>query len=68
MMRRWAPGTPCCICGIRIWDRGTVTIEHLVKVSAGGTHEMDNLDYAHSRCNSAMRPSPGLRIYRRPRL
>ena len=43
-------GLACGICGEPMTE-ATVTIDHIVPVSKGGSHEMANLRLAHKRCN-----------------
>lgn len=57
---KWeASDKTCILCGQPIdktlprHHRLTLTIEHLTPVSRGGKHDIDNLDFAHFRCNSS---------------
>lgn len=43
-------GRDCFYCGLPLDE--TVTLEHLVDVCAGGTHDLDNLVLAHRLCNT----------------
>ncbi len=40
---------PCALCGLP----GADTVDHIVPVSLGGTHELGNLRPAHRKCNSS---------------
>lgn len=44
-------GWACVFCG-RATEMETVTIEHFVPVTAGGTSHMANLSLAHKECNA----------------
>lgn len=57
---KWEAGNHSCIlCGQPIDDTlppnhpMSRTLEHLTPISRGGTHDIDNLDFAHFRCNSS---------------
>jgi 5-methylcytosine-specific restriction endonuclease McrA len=47
----------CCLCGNKIDPRRRLpdwraaTIEHLIPLSAGGTHTWENTRPAHAKCN-----------------
>jgi len=46
----------CCWCGKpmqakKSWQWDYETIEHLMPLSKGGSHEMSNLALAHKKCN-----------------
>jgi 5-methylcytosine-specific restriction endonuclease McrA len=47
---------PCSLCGDPIThlghDRMSLTFDHIVPVSLGGTNELENLRPAHKGCNS----------------
>ncbi len=66
MKRAARQGVLCCICSQPITDLADLSIEHLVPVREGGSHERSNLDYAHGRCNSRMMPTPEVLRYRPP--
>ena len=40
----------CALCGDRMYD--DVTVDHIVPVSDGGGHEIENLQAVHRGCNS----------------
>jgi 5-methylcytosine-specific restriction endonuclease McrA len=44
----------CHICGKKVAAGRDLTLDHLVPLSRGGNHTMDNLRVAHRSCNSAM--------------
>jgi 5-methylcytosine-specific restriction endonuclease McrA len=48
---------PCSLCGGPIThlghDRWSLTFDHIVPVSLGGTNELSNLRAAHKHCNSS---------------
>jgi HNH endonuclease len=52
----------CCLCGTRIDDTlssphpMSPTLEHLTPISRGGTHNLDNIDFAHRACNTKKGP------------
>jgi len=44
----------CCkMCGVVFQDFSTVTIDHIVPISKGGTNDLGNLQLACSDCNAA---------------
>lgn len=56
---KWEAGDKTCIlCGQPIDDSlpprhpASHTIEHLTPIARGGRHDLDNIDFAHWRCNS----------------
>lgn len=57
MIRSARYGVPCVICNLPITDSEQLSIEHIVPIRDGGTHDLDNLGYAHLRCNSGMKPT-----------
>lgn len=59
---KWEAGDHTCIlCGQPIDDTlpprhpASRTIEHLTPIVRGGRHDLDNIDFAHWRCNSQKR-------------
>ena len=59
---KWEAGSHTCIlCGQPIDDTlpprhpASRTIEHLTPIVRGGRHDLDNIDFAHWRCNSQKR-------------
>lgn len=56
---RW--GHTCWRCGLE----GADSVDHVIPVCLGGTHDLSNLRPAHSRCNSSAGASLGNRL--RPR-
>lgn len=65
LRRSFRPGSSCVICQRPIADLSELSIEHKTPLRDGGTHDLDNLGYAHLRCNSAMKPQPEPKRYRR---
>lgn len=63
---RYGLGVLCCICGHLITSMDQVSIEHVIPLRNGGTHQMANLGYAHKRCNSGMHAVPETLRYTRP--
>lgn len=55
----------CVICQLPVYLLSEVTVEHVIPLRSGGTHARENLGYAHSRCNSLMKPAPPKKRYRR---
>lgn len=60
---KWeASNKTCCLCGMRIDDTlssphpMSLTLEHLTPISRGGTHNLDNIDFAHRACNTKKGP------------
>lgn len=56
---KWeASDKTCCLCGTRIDDTldsphpMSRTLEHLTPIARGGTHNLDNIDFAHRSCNT----------------
>jgi 5-methylcytosine-specific restriction endonuclease McrA len=53
---------PCSLCGALIdhlgHDRWSLTFDHVVPASLGGTNELGNLRAAHKSCNSARGRGP----------
>ena len=56
---KWeASNKTCCLCGTRIDDTldsphpMSRTLEHLTPIARGGTHNLDNIDFAHRTCNN----------------
>ena len=56
---KWeASNKTCCLCGTRIDDTlssphpMSLTIEHLTPIARGGTHNLNNIDFAHRTCNN----------------
>lgn len=56
---KWeASDKTCCLCGTRIDDTldsphpMSLTLEHLTPIARGGTHNLDNIDFAHRTCNT----------------
>lgn len=56
---KWeASNKTCCLCGTQIDDTlssphpMSLTLEHLTPISRGGTHNLDNIDFAHRTCNN----------------
>jgi hypothetical protein len=45
-------GMNCSICTLPIEDERTLTFDHTIPLSRGGTHSEENLHPAHGRCNS----------------
>ena len=44
--------TCCYLCGDQLgWDEAVV--DHILPISRGGNHDLDNLKWTHRRCNSA---------------
>lgn len=43
-------GTVCHICGGAIQD-GNLHFDHVIPLSRGGSHSMDNIKPAHASCN-----------------
>lgn len=43
-------GMLCALCG-KLMGRRTVSIDHIIPKSLGGTNDMANLRLAHKRCN-----------------
>lgn len=41
---------PCFVCGRHVEEQ-YATLEHVVRLSEGGTDDMDNLDISHNKCN-----------------
>lgn len=41
----------CAICGNPILMMKDATIDHVVPLSKGGIHRMDNMQLAHEQCN-----------------
>jgi 5-methylcytosine-specific restriction endonuclease McrA len=57
---KWEGGNKnCCLCGkptdrtIQSPDPMSFSIEHLIPISRGGRHDIDNIDFAHRVCNSS---------------
>lgn len=57
---KWEGGNKnCCLCGkpidetIQSPDPMSFSIEHLMPISRGGRHDIDNIDFAHRVCNSS---------------
>ena len=50
-------GTDCALCGEEIdmtipWPHAkSATIDHIIPWTRGGTHALENMQLAHSRCN-----------------
>ena len=60
---KWAASsTTCILCGKQIDDTikspepMSLTLEHLTPISRGGTHNLDNIDFAHRACNTKKGP------------
>lgn len=60
---KWeASNKTCCLCGARIDDTldsphpMSRTLEHLTPIARGGTHNLDNIDFAHRACNTKKGP------------
>jgi 5-methylcytosine-specific restriction endonuclease McrA len=45
------PNPRCGICGAPIDNPDTVTIDHIIPLSKGGTNHRYNVQLAHGRCN-----------------
>lgn len=45
-------GVLCHICGKQITSTQDLTIDHIIPKSRGGTSKFENLQPAHSKCNS----------------
>lgn len=45
-------GKRCQICK-KPMDRSEVTLDHIIPLSLGGTHQDSNVQIAHHRCNSS---------------
>ena len=41
----------CGICGRAISDADEFQVDHIVPITKGGTHELENLQPAHENCN-----------------
>ena len=41
----------CVLCGEPFLNKDSVTTEHLIPQSKGGSHEADNMGISHFRCN-----------------
>lgn len=50
--RRLEPGTKCAYCG-KLLSTYTVTIDHVVPLSRGGTNDPENLRWCCKKCNTA---------------
>jgi 5-methylcytosine-specific restriction endonuclease McrA len=65
--RAFKPGYHRCgFCSEPIASREDMVVDHEVPVSQGGGHGLDNLRYAHQRCNSAGIAKPALLRYTPP--
>ena len=49
----------CWLCGGRV-HRKNATMDHIIPVSLGGAHSLDNLKLAHRHCNQARGNAVGL--------
>ncbi len=63
---QYGPGVQCCICPELITTLDQLSVEHIVPLREGGTHDKGNLGYAHRRCNSGMKAVTSPRLYHRP--
>lgn len=57
---KWEAGDKTCLlCGdtidptLKAPHRMSLTIEHLTPIARGGTHDLDNIDFAHFSCNAS---------------
>lgn len=57
---KWeASDKTCCLCGhpidrtLRSPHTDSYTLEHLTPIARGGTHDIDNIDFAHRSCNTS---------------
>lgn len=48
-------GRWCWLCNKDILPEQQVTVDHVIPISLGGSHAIDNLRLAHARCNSDRR-------------
>lgn len=62
---KWEASNKIChLCGNPIdpnlpsHHRMARTIDHITPIARGGTHDIDNLDFAHRRCNSSKKDKP----------